>query len=491
MNYKNNLCGLFLIAGLLFSFSCGKSKFLDINKTPNNPTSVPPSVLLPATTIAIAFANGNEMGRIASVLIQHNAGTANQMATYDVYNLDGALENSWNFETYSNPVSDLRSLIASTESSSPVYSGIAKIQLAYLFSMVTDLWGDVPYSQAGYGLKFVTPVFDLQQDIYQGNTEKQIVSLFDLVKSGLADLDKTGLLAPTTDDIVYGGNTLSWKRAGNTLLLKFAMQISNVNPTLAKTIIDQVLAGNTYITSNAQDFEVPFGSAVGSQSPMFSFNNVNRFQDMMLSSRFVAFMTAQNDLVRLSKLYTTPSGAFVSFENGSPTTPPLQATRSKYSSFITGPDANSNGRYLIRLLSNSQRAFILAEAAVILGTAGDANALYQEGIRAHMTKCGMTTTEINTYFTANPSLVNLSGTNEEKRKQIIHQKYISFVSNPIEAYNDYRRTGYPELLVALNSAGDDPTVIPKRYPYTPIERASNPNSPRVRPLMNVKVWWGK
>jgi Starch-binding associating with outer membrane len=485
----NKLTGVLFITCLLFGLSCSKNKFLDINDNPNNPTTVPPKVLLPTTTIGIAFTNGNELGRVASLLMQHNAGVANQAGGFDIYNLDGSFDNAWDFEIYSNCVSDLRSLIASTETTSPVYAGIAKIQLAYIFSLATDLWGDVPYSEAGFGLKSINPRFDLQQDIYQGNAAKGITSLFDLVKSGLADLDKTGALAPTTDDLVYGGNTANWKRAGNTLLLKFAIQISNANSTLAKTIIDQVITGNNFITSNAQDFEVPFGANVGSQSPIFSFNNVNRVTDQMLSTRFLALMTAQNDLVRLSKLYTSPTGTFVGYENGNVIVPPPAATRSKYNSFVTGPDAT--GRYLIRLVSNSQRAFLLSEAALVLGTAGDANALYQEGIRAHMTKCGMTIAEIDAYFTANPAIVTLTGSTEEKLKQIITQKYISFVTNPLEAYNDYRRTGYPSLQVALNSAGDDPTTIPKRYPYTPNERARNPNAPKPRPLMNVKVWWGK
>lgn len=489
MFIKNKILALVTAGFVLLGFSCAKSKFLDVNANPNNPTAVPPRVQLPVTTIGIAFTNGNELGRVASLLMQHNAGAANQAGGFDIYNLDGSFDNAWDFEIYANCVSDLRSLIASTEGTSNVYSGIAKIQLAYIFSVATDLWGDVPYSEAGFGLKFINPRFDFQQDIYQGNTSKGITSLFDLVKSGIADLDKPSVLAPGADDLVYAGNTAAWKRAGNTLLLKFAMQISSVNPTLSKSIIDQVITANTFITSNAQDFEVPFGANVGSQSPLFSFNNVNRTTDHILSTRFLALMTAQNDLVRLGKLYTSPGGIFTGFENGSAAVPPPAATRSRYNAFVTGPDAT--GRYLMRLLSNSQRAFLLSEAALILNTAGDANTLYQEGIRAHMTKCGMTTSEIDAYFTANPTIVTLTGTTEEKRKQIITQKYISFVANPIEAYNDYRRTGYPVLQVALNSAGDDPTTIPKRYPYTPNERARNPNAPKPRPLMNVKVWWGK
>lgn len=481
---------LLLAGSLLIAAGCGKSKFLDVNNDPNNPTDVPPKVLLPTAEIGTAFVNGNELGRVASLLVQHNAGTANQALGFDIYNLDGNFDNAWNFEIYSNVVSDLRTLIAKTETTSPAYSGIAKMLLAYVISISTDLWGDVPYSQAGYGLEFPTPRFDKQEDIYQGNAALGIVSLFDLVRSGLTDLDKPSALLPSAaDDLIYNGNLGNWRRAGNTLLLKFAMQISNPNPTLAKSVIDQVITANNYINSNAQDFEVPFGSNVGSQSPIYSFNNVNRPNDQMLSNRFLALMQNQNDLVRLGKLYTSPGGVFTGFDNGSNAVPPPVANRSKYNTFVTGPDAN--GRSFIRLLSNSQRAFILAEAAVILNTAGDANALYQEGIRANMTKVGMTTGEIDAYFLANPTIVNLTGTNEQKRRQIIIQKYISFVPNPIEAYNDFRRTGYPELVVALNSAGDDPATIPKRYTYTPNEAARNPNSPKPRPLTNVKVWWGR
>ena len=135
--------------------------------------------------------------------------------------------------------------------------------------------------------------------------------------------------------------------------------------------------------------------------------------------------------------------------------------------------------------------FILAEAALVLGTPGDPNALYQAGITASMQKVGMTAAEINTYFTTNPTVVTLAGTTEEKLKQIITQKYIAWIGNGIEAYNDYRRTGYPVLALVNNPQGDNPNVIPTRLTYPNGELARNPNTPNPITRTDVKIWWAK
>lgn len=481
---------LFLIIPFV---SC--KKFIDVNTTPNNPTSVPPNTILPSTTIGLAFANSNDLNRATSAIIQHIAGVANQTAAYDVYNLDGSFDNQWNGEIYGVTLSDLQILIDQYSATSPAYSGIAKLQMAYVFSLATDLWGDVPYSQAAQGLKFPAPRFDKQEDIYQGNTALGITSLFDLVKSGLADLAKTSsLFKPGADDIVYKGDLSKWTRVGNSLLLKFAIQISNRNAALAKSTIQSVITGNNFINSNSLDFEVPFGSSVGNQNPIFTFNNVNRSGDQMLSSRLLNLERSLNDTVRLAKFFTKPTGIFTSFENGSTAAVPAQAARSKYNFYLTGdPSINANGvvggNAPIRILTNFQVQFILAESALILGTTGDANVYYQAGIQANMLKIGMTQAEIDNYFLTNPTVVNLSGTTEQKRQQIITQKYIAWIGNGIEAFNDYRRTRFPPLALALNAQGDNPNVIPERLPYTPTELASNPNAPKPRPKTDVKVWW--
>ncbi len=473
-----------LLAGFLLG-SC--KKYLAVNTSPNNPQTVPSTVLLPNATIGIAFANSNDLDRATSAITQQIAGVANQTAGYDVYNFSGAFDNQWNGELYSGSVITCQTLINLDSVSSPVYSGIAKLEMAYALSVATDIWGDVPYSQVSQPSTYLYPRFDKVQDIYQGNAALGIRSLFDLVKSGLADLDKTSFFKPTTDDVVYGGDITKWKRMGNTLLLKFAIMLTNVNPALAKSVISDVLAGNNYINDNSLDFEVPFGSGTGNQNPIYNFNYVNRTGDQMLSQRLLNLANSLNDTIRLSKFFTKPGGVFVGFDNGSNAVPPKVTLRSQYGTYLIGVTGNAP----IRLLTNFQVNFILAEAALILGTPGDANAYYQAGIKASMAKVGMAASDITAYFVANPTVVTLTGSTENMRKQIITQKYIAWIGNGIEAFDDYRRTGYPVLALPNNPGGDDPTVIPTRLPYTNTELSTNPNAPNPRPLVDVKLWWAK
>lgn len=464
-------------------------KYTDINQNPNLPTDVPARVLLPNTTIGLGFTNANELGRVSSILVQYNAGITNSALTYDSYNYDGSFNNQWDFEIYSGIVNNLKIIIKNNESTNPAYSGIAKIELAYIISMATDLWGDVPYSQAGLGLEIPQPRYDKQEDIYQGNTTLGITGLFDLVKAGVADLNKSSVLVPGADDLVYGGDLSKWKRAANSLLLKFAITVSNVNKPLATSTVTAVLASvDGLIDDGKFDFAVPFSTALNNQNPMYVQDISGSFKNNeMLSSRLLTLSRSVNDTVRLAKFYTKPGGKFTAYENGASVAAPTLATRSIYNTYVVG----ATGEAPVRLLTAFQTKFNLAEAALTLGTAGDANVLYQAGITASMTKAGMTAAEISTYFTSNSNTVTLTGSTQDKLKQIITQKYLSWVGNGFEAYNDYRRTGFPVLALALNvTGGDNPSVIPKRLPYTTNEANGNPNQPKPRPKTDQKVWWG-
>ncbi len=480
--------------------SCSPNKFLDVNVSPNNPTVVQPSVQLPTITVGTAFLVGNTLGRDGDLFMQHYAGIANQPFTEDKYAISGNYDNEWRGDLYGNNLNGAQTLI-NNNAANPAYTGIAKLLKAYNFALATDMWGDVPYSQALQGLANIHPAFDRQQDIYQGTTGIQ--SLFDLVREGLADLDKTGGLAPTTDDFVYKGDLTKWRKVGNMLLLKFACTVSRKDPALATKVINEVLAktgsdtkvlGSAAIAANSEDFSVPFGAAVGNTNPYYAYNVTNRPNDQMASTRFLDSLAAYKD-PRLPRFFTTTPanaapthtttfGKFTGFENGSNATAPVRANRSVYNTYVTG----TSGEAPMRLLTNFQRAFILAECAVRLGTPGDANALYQEGIRRSMELTGLSTGDIDAYFAANPSIVTLSATSTDTHKlnQILFQKWIAWVGNGYEAWNDYRRTGSPHLQPALNVSFT--SNIPQRLLYPPSEVAANGDMiPKV--VIENPVWW--
>jgi Starch-binding associating with outer membrane len=481
-NIKNIIYTSTLAVGLLAS-SCS-SDFLDVNNTPNNPLIVPPSALMTTLAYDAAFANSNDLNRITSILMQHQAGILNQVATYDSYNIRGGSDNQWNGELFAGLLINSQKMIDNTQATSPVYAGIAKIYKAYGFSMMTDLWGDIPYSEALKGTNILTPKLDTQKDIYLGTATVQ--SLFDLVKEGMADLDKKSTLNPTADDVVYKGSIANWKRLGNTMLLRFAMIISRADPARAKTEIASALASPAgLIVDNAQDFQVGFSSAAGSQNAIYAFNFVNRPDDQMLSQRFRDTLLLYKD-PRIAKFFTLPSGTtYVAWNNGQTGTAPLSATRSRYGAYFTG----TTGDAPIRMITNFQRAFMLAEAALSLATAGDAQKLFEEGIRASMLKTGLSAVEIDAYFKANPSVVTLTGSNTQKINQIMTQKWIANCGNGIEAFNDWRRWGFPRLEKALNATAGDDVNIPVRLPYTSNEQLRNPNVPTPGPKTSERVWW--
>ncbi|WP_332369539.1 SusD/RagB family nutrient-binding outer membrane lipoprotein [Spirosoma telluris] len=157
---------------------------------------------------------------------------------------------------------------------------------------------------------------DKQEDIYKGNASLGIQSLFDLVRDGIKDLDATSTVKPGADDLIYGGDLAKWKRAGNTLLLKFATTISRKEPALATSVINEVLTGNNYINANSGDMNFTFGASVGSQDPRFTYTAVSTFKDdIILSTRYLTLLNSLND-PRLPIFFTKPAANYVTIDNG-------------------------------------------------------------------------------------------------------------------------------------------------------------------------------
>lgn len=489
-----------VVAAALAFVCSGCEDFLDVNVNPNSPATVTNAVLLAPAQVGTAWASHNELNRITSPIMQHMAGAAGAPSGYDVYDISSSqtgLTNAWRFDFYGSMVNLQEMVKIANETKSPVYAGIAKLLKAYNFAVLTDVWGDVPYSEALQGVANPTPRLDAQRDIYLGDQSKGIQSLFDLVREGLADLEETtNVFKPGNEDLMYAGNVDNWKRFGNTLLLKLAMQISN-NPegeAVAKAVIQEVLAkgADAYITTNAQNGQVRFGTATGTQNPIHQWTNIGSFSnDLIVSTRYLNRLRALND-PRLPFLITKPAANYVSMDNGhAGSRPSPTSSWSRFGTYVTGqvtPNTTAGGDRPIRLLTNFQRAFILAEAK-LRWDIGEKSAqeLYTEGIEASMAAIGVPAADVTAYL-AQPTVGLLSIEPTEALQQILLQKYIAWTGNGYELWNDWRRTGYPELPVAQNAAGVDGT-IPVRLPYPSTEIPRNPKMPNPGPQTNERVWW--
>ncbi len=470
------ICG-----ALLAGTAC--TDFLDINESPNLPTSVTPDVLLPAGLAGTAFANNNELNRFGSIITSVTAGAANSPATYDIYTIDGAnFNNQWRFEMYNGSLITYRNMIeVGEELGATSYTGIGKIMTAYTFSIATDFWGDIPYSEALLGDQNTSPRLDTQESIYLGSEEVQ--SLFDLVREGIADLQSSSTVNPGQDDIVYGGNSENWIKAGNALILKLANTISRVAPDRARQEIESVLQGGNFIQNNDENMVFTFGSSVGSRAPVYEYTYVTAFSnDMMISTRFKDLLESKND-PRLPLFVTRPTGEYVTIDNGfRGALPTPTSSWSRFSSYVVG----DGGEGPVRFITNAQVQFILAESALLLGTPGDAEEHFQNGIRSSMALAGLSTGEIDDYFENNSDEVSLNGSEDENWEKIMTQKYIASYGNGVEQWNDYRRTGYPVLEEHQNAVGIDGTR-PVRAQYINEEVARNSNFEVILPT--VPVWW--
>src|SRR5690606_595374 len=238
---KSNYTGLVLGLLMLVTSSC--DSFIDINQDPNNPTTPQLNPLLPATPLSVA-GNVNGVNRGASNVVQHRAsGSLNR------WDQSGTtFHNAW-LGYYTQAIPDLETIIAAgTEQGQWGYVAVAKIQKAYLYSIMVDLWGDVPYSEAALA---PNPKFDEGSVIYD--------QLFDLLDEAIADMGK-GFGVSSSADIFYQGSQAKWQKLANSIKLKMYLNIKGIDPAGARQGIMDILASGDYIQTNADDFTFKFGT---------------------------------------------------------------------------------------------------------------------------------------------------------------------------------------------------------------------------------------
>lgn len=486
--------GLATVFMLAFS-SC--DEFLDVNVNPNSPTEAPIDQVLTNVTVNTAFRNGSDLHRYTSLVAQQfdgqgAAGTqSREYARYLIQPSD--LNNVYN-AFFAGALADIEYIINASEGS-PHYAGVAKILKAYTYAQAVDVWGDVPFTEALQGTANVMPTLDEDEAIY--------AQLFTIIDEGIADIKATtSVLSPGTNETIYRGDMEKWEKFANSLKLRLYLRYSEKDPAFAKAQMDALIAsGAPFMTSIADNFQMSFIDAASSQNPIHQFE-VSRPDQFFPNQFLVGLMNDKSDPRRATYFTDYPfgSGQYL----GSAATDEQSFAYSRIHTYLRGPlnealtpdatgripanTANSNaysGTAPVRMFTFAEYNFIRAEHALRFGGgAAEALTFFQEGIRASMTMAGVSEADQALYLATNGLLI---GTAEGMLEQIITEKYIANYGVSVEPWNDWRRTGYPNL-TPVPAPQAVIGFIPRSLFYPEAETNSNTNVVQ-KPDMNVKVFW--
>ncbi|MCH7402308.1 SusD/RagB family nutrient-binding outer membrane lipoprotein [Belliella kenyensis] len=493
-------------------FSC--ESFIDINADPNNPTDPQLALLLPATQLSIV-GNFNTINRGASNVIQHRA--AGSLNRWD--QTGTTFQSTW-LGYYTQAIPDLEQMIATgTEEGAWGYVGIAKLQKAFLYSTMVDVWGDLPYTEAA---KVANPKFDSGEEIYN--------SLFALIDEAKADLNRSFAVVPSAD-LFYQGSRDKWIKFANSLKFKLYIQTRKVNPSASAQGINALLAENNMINSNSEDFTFLFGSSPAPETrhPWYT-TAYSPSRDGYVSMVVHDRLREQDDprlryyIFRLNERAGLANsqvgeGYYGRYPGDGAASPADQQTRAIVGIYpcggvydngmipslpnndgllnnigaTTGSTANSfrlvlfangdgTGAGIQPLLTNVMMKFYRAEAALTLNTGEDAGALLTQAVAANM----QAISALSPAFPISSSTINAfntrllaqyqAATSEQRLELVMMQKWIAMYGNGIESYNDYRRTGLPAL-VELISPLDD---FPERFFFSETELTSNETVVEIR-----------
>ncbi|MBK8491405.1 MAG: SusD/RagB family nutrient-binding outer membrane lipoprotein [Saprospirales bacterium] len=488
---KNFILKAIIVLGVVVNLSSCTKDFDEINTNPNAPTAVNSSLLLPQVVRDMMNSLLGESWGIGNIVIQHTA--KNQFVNEDRY-LWGELNSIWN-SVYSQ-MRDLNNiLVQSEELGQNNYKGIALVLKSWMFSLATDCYGDIPYSQAVQAKNGINyPVYDTQESIYEGI---------------LADLEEANQILGSSGevvagDVIFDGDILKWRKLANSLRVRFLMRISNkrdVSGELAKIVgnpsdypLFEGVADNavyTYLSSSPGQF------------PKFT-NRIGSFNELRASETMLDTLVSLDDERLYIFFRSTPetegttNPEYVGIPNGLDDVSALQynggpQAQSRISALYFEEAVTSKGLEVAKgvIMTYAELQFLLAEAAEKGMITGDAGQYYTNGVKASFEFYGLEATD--SYL--NQPQVAYTGSSTEKLDKIGFQKWISLFYQGLEAWFDWRRTGRPALTPSVDNQNVD--KIPVRFIYPILEQALNGGNRDAAVArqgvddINTKMWYLK
>jgi len=387
-----------------------------------------------------------------------------------------SLVDGWNSDVYTLGYTRAMGVVqtiqkkGNTRTKFPDFWGIAKILQVTAMSRVTDYYGPIPYSKVGQA---ATTPYDSQQAVYN----EMFADLDTAVNNLETYIAANPTLAPFTKfDMVYGGNYTQWIKYANSLRLRLAMHIVNIDPTTAKTQALKALGDKTgVLTLNTDNAGL---TGYGYHNPIWWIGT--SWTDLAVGASLTSYLNGYKDpresrMISPATSPTSIAGQYVGIRIGTPV-----SSKPGYTGYSL-PNFSVITEYTPMLLMTASEVWFLRSEAALRGwTTESAQTDYETGINTSMSQWG---TAAGSYLTDNTSTQadyvdpqtpssspnasikamstitvawNGAATNEQNLERIITQKWIAmFPCGGWEAWTEYRRTGYPRLFpVVVNNSGN-------------------------------------
>lgn len=474
-----NLSSILILAAAILLGGC--DKFEEINTDPaRSSTTLPEYLLANAQKAASDLVYANYYNaRIGMELAQYWTGTDKTSEARFLFSNDAF----WN-GLYAGPLADLQEISNyyadnPTETSDAMLA-VSEVMKAWIFHILTDVYGDIPYSEALNGGEITQPVFDTGESVY--------TALLSSLENQISTLQ--GATTAIRGDIMAGNDPARWIQIANSLRLRIALRMADVKPSEAQSVIESASAGA--ISSGDEDVFFPYNEAA--ETNRFPYNDVDRpLVEFAVTSTLIDFLKETDD-PRLP-IYARPdetNGEFVGKpfgkEENDPTIIGLSAPGvAAYSGSAPG-----------YLMTFSEVAFIKAEAAERgMNVGGSAEEWYNIGVTAAMQQWGVTDSAgISTYLASMPYSAG------EWKDVIGTQKWLALYLQGMQGWLerlrlDFNKPNGEELFIAPLSGSLDPevTFLPTRLNYpssTRVNNEANSDAAAARiggDSQGTKNWW--
>ena len=534
MNFKQSYIILLMVASALFFGACSDEYLENLNTDPSKAATIDPNAQLTTAQLQTY----GDLGMVEIYRNYHYAFSQHLMGAWNTTNYGGrhTIDNNemsriWT-SFYPNAIKNLTDgMVRTAEDPDKVNIHSAlRIYRVYMMSLITDIYGDAPYSEAGMGYldsKF-NPRYDTQEEIYMDFFKElgEAVAAFDNSKDQI------------TGDVIFDGHLGQWKKLANSLRLRFAMRISDVAPEKAREEFETALQADGGIMETGADdalikylsIAFSFGQEAyadfrGNALSQLLFGNDPANNPSYLCATFFNQMYENGDprTFRIARCYydglmsaTSPTNRIdltqeildkgIPFQTREPGAYSWEPWPPSFESDILRElaEANPSINHVVdreaepKLANNFLRGdnpgvvmtsaevkFLLAEAALKEWTVGGntAEELYAQGLRAAMDFLtdnygteAVSEEEFDSYLAAN----GIGHTFEKKKEAINTQAWILHFTNPSEAWANQRRSGYPRLKSPAEYGFEQfltgGSEIPVRLSYPVLESSYNKRS---------------